>query len=72
MANKGGHRGQSLDPKGAPGQRDQSLHRTIDDNLILNKMIHRSQQKRDREYEETMNDRMRIFEDEIIKRIKVI
>jgi esterase/lipase len=51
------------------------LHKTIDENLIVNRILSNSKSnffKRDPANEENLEDRMRIFEDEIIKRIKII
>ncbi len=47
------------------------LHKTIDENMILKKVL--SARKTHQEEEgDTLDHRMRIFEDEIIKRIKII
>jgi len=50
------------------------LHRTIDENLLVNRILSNSRYnffKREN-VDEAIEDRMRIFEDEIIKRIKII
>ena len=63
----------SMNPR---SQFSQRMHKTIDENLIFNKVIsgrkHYAGQGSGKEDEETLDHRMRIFEDEIIKRIKII
>lgn len=55
----------------------QRLHRTIDENLHANRVLSAGKgyyNRREEDFSggESMDDRMRIFEDEIIKRIKII
>jgi len=67
---KNGGRLRSFHPRNQVSSR---LTKTIDENLILNRMVAGTKQMLRREgLEESVEDRMRIFEDEIIKRIKVI
>jgi hypothetical protein len=51
------------------------MHKTIDENMIFNKIMSARKlypQNAGKDDEETLDHRMRIFEDEIIKRIKII
>ena len=67
-----GDRVHSYNPRNQVSAR---LHKTIDENLIVNRILSNSKSnffKRDPANEENLEDRMRIFEDEIIKRIKII
>lgn len=66
-----GNRVHSYNPRNQLGQR---LHKTIDENVIMNRLMSANKNgfRRESHQDETVEDRMRIFEDEIIKRIKVI
>lgn len=62
----------SLNPR---SQFSQRMHKTIDENMIFNKVISGRKNyapQAGKDEEESMDHRMRIFEDEIIKRIKII
>ena len=64
----------SVNPR---SQFSQRMHKTIDDNMIFNKVIsgrkhYAPQGGGGKEEDESIDHRMRIFEDEIIKRIKII
>ena len=52
------------------------LHKTIDENLLVNRILSNSRnnffKRENGGLDEAAEDRMRIFEDEIIKRIKII
>ena len=48
------------------------INKTIDENVLLNKIVVGTRNMLRNEGVETMEDRMRVFEDEIIKRIKII
>lgn len=52
------------------------LHKTIDENLLVNRILSNSRnnffKRENGGFDEAVEDRMRIFEDEIIKRIKII
>ena len=66
-----GSRVHSYNPRNQIGQR---LHKTIDENVIMNRLMSANKNgfRRESHLDESAEDRMRIFEDEIIKRIKVI
>jgi hypothetical protein len=67
---KNGNRIRSVNPR---SQFSQRMHKTIDDNMIFNKVMMSGRKATNgKEEEETLDHRMRIFEDEIIKRIKII
>ena len=69
---KNGGRVRSMNPR---SQFSQRMHKTIDENMIFNKIMSARKlypQNAGKEEEETLDHRMRIFEDEIIKRIKII
>lgn len=56
-------------------QFSQRMHKTIDENMIFNKVVSARKNyppQAGKDEEESMDHRMRIFEDEIIKRIKII
>jgi hypothetical protein len=64
-----------MNPRGS--QFSQRMHKTIDENMIFNKIMSSRKQTNAngngaKEEEESLDHRMRIFEDEIIKRIKII
>lgn len=68
----GANRVHSYNPRNQVSAR---LHNTIDENLIVNRILSNSKSnffRRDGGADENQEDRMRIFEDEIIKRIKII
>ncbi len=66
---KSGGRGHSYNPRNNLGAR---LHQTIDDNILINRVAAGVRGIYQNRADESAEDRMRIFEDEIIKRIKII
>jgi hypothetical protein len=70
---RGAPRVASYNPRNQVSSR---LHKTIDENLLVNRILSNSRnnflKRENGGLDEATEDRMRIFEDEIIKRIKII